>query len=526
MRKSLLLAIVCLISFASNTIFAADNVGSKITPKDKETMIGGWYQWDPYQHIETNGDVSKLTGLDIELEKAIAKIVGKKLEIKEVSWKQHQLDLKSGVRDIASGATYTKARSEFVYFSDPYRYEENSLFVPRSKMDNYNFSNVDEMLKYFKDKKIKVAVIDGYIYADPKINEFVANPENQRFVFKTESDVKSLELLTDNKVDAFLADRLVGATIIWRANLGKEVAEIKLHIKTPIHLMFSKASVPIYVVKEFNKAIKEMKESNEYNKIVTWYLYPVLLLQTISSEWFFVIDLLGTFAFAISGLIIAYKERSTLFGAFIFAVLPAIGGGLMRDVIVGRNPAGAMQSPLYMSIVFETVIIGYLFLKVKNAFFSKNTITLTADQTEIVNTNGNGQNNNGNDLEKTPINALLIATDALGLAAFAVSGVVITIWAKATPLWLWGPFFAFLTGAGGGILRDILRKDRVIVSLRGDLYPEFAAIAGFGLSLFLTLNSNDLSPEPLKYAVIATVAGAFAFRMLAYFFNVKNIMFR
>jgi polar amino acid transport system substrate-binding protein len=98
--------------------------------------------------------------------------------------------------------------------------------------------------------------------------------------------------------------------------------------------------------------------------------------------------------------------------------------------------------------------------------------------------------------------------------------------AKVTPLWLWGAFFAFLTGAGGGILRDLISGSKDVVSLRGGIYPEIAIFWGFSLSLFLMWQTNDINPEAIKYGVMLHVAGAFLTRLIVYFFKIPNIYFR
>ena len=62
----------------------------------------------------------------------------------------------------------------------------------------------------------------------------------------------------------------------------------------------------------YNNEIKEFSVSEEYKKIVKTYLYPVMLMQTIDSQWFYFIGVMGTVAFAVSGIAIAAKENATL----------------------------------------------------------------------------------------------------------------------------------------------------------------------------------------------------------------------
>lgn len=478
--------------------------------KEKEVMINGWYPWDPFQYEQRGeGTTAQLAGLDVELTRAITQAAGKKVVYEPISWKQHQLDLKEGKRDFASGATYTKDRAEYVYFSDPYRVEENALFVRRGKEGIVRSDNVSVFLEDVSAKKIRLGLIDGYVYADPKINEWAKNPANRKQIVFVPDDTQNIDNLLMGKIDAFLADRIVGATLIWRGKHGSEINEVRLNVKTPIHFMFSKKAVPYAVVKKFNQAIHDVQTSDRYRQIISWYLYPLLLLQTIDARWFKLIDLIGTIAFAISGLVIAYRVRTTIFGAFIFAFLPALGGGLMRDVIQGRYPVAAMGTPIYMIIVASVVLIGFVALRVIERIKKRD----TKKQRQLV-------------VDQRLADNILSVCDGLGLAAFTVTGVVVSVMMKAEPLWLWGSFFAFLTGAGGGILRDILSKSNDIVSFRGDIYPEVPVFWGLLLSIYLTYEAQTPNPDLIQAAVFMTVIGAFLTRLAVYYRRVPNIFFR
>jgi polar amino acid transport system substrate-binding protein len=112
--------------------------------------------------------------------------------------------------------------------------------------------------------------------------------------------------------------------------------------------------------------------------------------------------------------------------------------------------------------------------------------------------------------------------DAIGLAAFTVTGVVVVMDTGAQPLWLWGPIAAVLTSSFGGLMRDLFRDDRVIANLRGELYAEIAAVWGFAFALFLDWEGDRLQPQEVGLGVIVTVLGAFAMRMLAIAYRAKG----
>ncbi|MDP1723592.1 MAG: transporter substrate-binding domain-containing protein [Alphaproteobacteria bacterium] len=500
-------------AFATDVAVALPEQPNAMQRTDTQ-LKNGWYPWDPYQYVEGGEGFKTLTGLDVQLVKAIAKKAGYNVFYEEVSWKQHLDDIKTGKRDFAAGATWTEERAEFAYYSTPYRREENSLYVRRGELSKYNFGDVQKSLDSIKEKNLRVSVVDGFIYADPRINEFIKNPENQKNITKTANDMESLENLLNGNVDAFFADRLVTSTIAWRMGSRDKIEEQYLGVGVDIHLVFSKKSTTPKIVEEFNKAITEIKKSGEYGHIIKGYLLPVLLLQTIDRPWFLIIDIIGTIAFALSGLIVAYHERTTLFGALIFAALPSVGGGILRDIIVDRKPIGILSNPIYAILILSVVIIGYLFTHFIYPY--------------VVRKFMNHTDNSPQPKQKIGISTadrFLVIFDALGQAAFTVSGVVVAVVTKSDPLWIWGPAFGALTGAGGGILRDLLRSDNYIYALKGAFYAEVSLIWGFIMAIFLIWQEERADPNFIFYLVVISVIGCFFTRILTMRLNFHGAMF-
>jgi polar amino acid transport system substrate-binding protein len=105
--------------------------------------------------------------------------------------------------------------------------------------------------------------------------------------------------------------------------------------------------------------------------------------------------------------------------------------------------------------------------------------------------------------------------DAVALAAFTVVGVIVALDTTAQPLWLWGPIAAVLAASFGGLMRDLFRHDRVLANLRGELYPEIAAVWGLALALFFEWEGARLQTDEIRLAVIVTLVGAFLTRVIA-----------
>lgn len=156
------------------------------------------------------------------------------------------------------------------------------------------------------------------------------------------------------------------------------------------------------------------------------------------------IDYLGTFAFAISGLRLASEKQFDLFGAFIVGMATAVGGGTMRDVILGQSPFWMTQW-IYLVIVLLAVL-AFLFL---HKFISR-------------------------------ISRTIFLFDTIGLGLFTVVGFQKTLDA-GFPLYACN-LMGMCTGAAGGVIRDILINEVPLI-FRRDIY----ALACFVGGIFYTL---------------------------------------
>ena len=152
------------------------------------------------------------------------------------------------------------------------------------------------------------------------------------------------------------------------------------------------------------------------------------------------IQIIGTAAFAISGYLVGYNKQLDVLGVVITALLTAVGGGMIRDGLVGRIPQVFLQTDALI-VVFATLAIAWL-IRVQR-------------------------------YRSTYLAAAFIIADAIGLAAFSITGAQIGM---ALQLNLFGVIsLAFVTAVGGGIARDILVND-VPMILRTDLYGSVAIL--------------------------------------------------
>jgi len=484
-------ASLVLLFAASNPVFASRDGHIK----------GGWYPWKPYQYLDKSSDLRQLTGLDVQLFREVfEEEMGLSLDLPQLNWDYHQQSIKEGTVDVAAGAFKTAERNTYAYFSRPYRKEDIVVIAPRKNSSAKKMMDPIVFARDFNQSSFRAGVVAGYSYGEV-VDAMIKEQKNFGRFVATDSDLKNLKNLIAGKVDLVLIDRLVGGALISDNNLSAELVIGRDPVYTgDIRAMFSRKTTDKHFVEKFDLAMREIKDDGRFNSIVRGYLFPVVLGMTVGEPWFLVLENLGTAAFAFSGILLANQDRFSLFGAFVLASLPAVGGGILRDLIVSRDRLGFMQSSHNILIVIALVLVSYLVMNLPgHARFGW--------VTRFFQRNG-------------PLFVQLL--DAVGLAAFTVVGVIVAVSERCEPLLLWGPLFSALTGAGGAILRDIIRADATHPTLRNVLYAEISLVWGFLLSLFIVvyagLNTSD--PYPLGIAVFATAMGCFLTRLVVI---VKNV---
>jgi polar amino acid transport system substrate-binding protein len=482
---------------------------SSMPAQERRELRAGWFLWDPYQFEINRGDVPVLSGLDVQLVRPIFQAMEYKVAFHEIPWEKHLQGLQQGTVDIAAGASYTPERAAYAWFSDPYRTETVVLMTAPSQARALRAQSVPALLEQIEATSFRLGVVRGNYYG-PDMEVFLRNPAHAGHIREFSTENEALVQLAEKNIDGFLADRLVAHTIAWRARLMDAVEEHPVPIfSSGIHVIFSKATCSEEMVRAFNENLKKMKASGEYDRVTRGYLIPVLLGITVNRTWFSVLGIIGTVAFALSGVLLARRENYDIFGAFILASLPAVGGGVLRDLLTARYPVGVLRAPaVYVYVVLAVVAAGTIFYKFHDAWKNRHPGRETEEETSR--------------RIRLPMSVVELC-DAVGLSAFIVTGVVIAVEQKCEPLWLWGPLLAALTGAGGGILRDIVRADVHNPNLKGDFYPEIAVIWGLFLSLFLDWETSRLDLREIGWGVLFTMIGAFLTRLVVLRYGIRSL---
>lgn len=165
-------------------------------------------------------------------------------------------------------------------------------------------------------------------------------------------------------------------------------------------------------------------------------------------------DLCGTAVFALSGALAAGRHRMDPFGVIVLASVTAIGGGSIRDALIGATPVFWIRDPNYIIVILATVLACLLLVRRPR---------------------------------KVPEYILPVA-DAFGLALFTVIGAE-----KALNMGLSGMIavvMGLITGVGGGIIRDLLCRQIPMV-LRTEIYATASIIGGIGYTVSLTYGMNE-----------------------------------
>lgn len=201
--------------------------------------------------------------------------------------------------------------------------------------------------------------------------------------------------------------------------------------------------------------------------IITWHIFEIL----------------GTIAFAFSGVMVGLSKKMDIFGIAVLAVVTAIGGGMMRDVMVGMIPPLSLRSPTNLLISLVTVFVALLAMKI---FYLPTS-------------------------EKSLLSWLYQVSDAIGLASFTVTGAIVGISRYPEYPVLLPIMLALMTAIGGGIIRDVLAQ-RMPVVLYMEIYA-VASLVGAGVICGATAYIG------IDYASWVGFAIALVLRLLAILFH-------
>ncbi len=180
----------------------------------------------------------------------------------------------------------------------------------------------------------------------------------------------------------------------------------------------------------------------------------------------FFLDLAGVTVFAVSGALAGLHRGLDLLGVIVLAAVTAIGGGTLRDVLLGRTPIFWVAAPVYLYVILATALLTFV---VPDFFMG--------------------------------LGSPMLVADAFGLGLFAISGAQIAEAQHRS--WIVVVLMGTITGVAGGVMRDLL-SGVVPVLLRRDIYASAAMI---GIVIYVGLRRGRVKQSlALPIATIIVVA--------------------
>lgn len=192
---------------------------------------------------------------------------------------------------------------------------------------------------------------------------------------------------------------------------------------------------------------------------------------------FMIADLVGSVAFALSGFFVGVRKQLDYMGLFIVSLMTASGGGMLRDVLVGRIPLLLSDMTAFIVVTY-VIIVATLFKLYRDKNINAST--------------------------------WFVVSDSIGLCAFAVTGTLVAI-DVGLPVY-GGIVLAILTATGGGVLRDILVNEMPSL-LKSDFYGMVALIIA---ALIYGLHALELFND---YTIGVVFVVALAIRMIAFHYK-------
>ncbi|WP_350287057.1 trimeric intracellular cation channel family protein [uncultured Croceitalea sp.] len=187
--------------------------------------------------------------------------------------------------------------------------------------------------------------------------------------------------------------------------------------------------------------------------------------------FYFVIDILGTIAFAISGVLVAMEKKLDLFGVLIIAFVTAIGGGSLRDLLIGNTPVVWMRDATYVITIVITVVVSIIFV---------------------------------NQLKY--LRRSLFLFDTIGIGLYTLIGVEKGIEAGLLPIMCIA--LGTITASFGGVIRDMLCNE-IPVIFRKEIYATACILGGASYFLLTKL------PIAESYAYSGAIVVVIGLRLLA-----------
>ena len=177
----------------------------------------------------------------------------------------------------------------------------------------------------------------------------------------------------------------------------------------------------------------------------------------------YIMEIIGTIAFAISGALIAVRRSLDLFGVVLVGCITSVGGGIMRDLFLGKFPPNIFSNVIVLIIAAITSIVVFII-----SYFNVNKFEAFEKRIENINN----------------------FFDAIGLATFSAIGTETAFVSSFSDMATFSISMGMITGIGGGIIRDVL-VDSTPYVLKKHIYA-LASILGSTIYYLIRANTNKI----------------------------------
>lgn len=164
----------------------------------------------------------------------------------------------------------------------------------------------------------------------------------------------------------------------------------------------------------------------------------------------YILEMVGTVSFAISGSMVAIKKRVDIFGVVVLGVMTALGGGIVRDILIGHLPPAMFSDYRYVLVAVVTSVVVFII-----AYIFRDLYQRSEKSVDTVNN----------------------IFDALGLGVFTVMGAKVAISSGFTVNGILVVCLAVVTGVGGGLIRDVMLMEIPFV-LKKRIYAVASILGG------------------------------------------------
>lgn len=465
-----------------------------------ELVQGGWFEDEPYQKTNTDHGLRYPGGLDVAIVRELFASVGSEAVFQPVEQSTVVEAVRRGELDFGMGLRVGPEEELPGLVALPYRHERRAVYFFRNRLDLSSLREAEALRGYLLEGSEMLGWNGGRSAVNPwkrLLGKLPRGGEWERFP----NARAMVEAMVAGRLDLMIGDPVVMDRLLVEAGASGRIHELLvLPWREPVSLVLAAQQWGAGPVGAVEASIAEMERSGRLDRLHRQHILPAYLSITTGQDWFRILNLLGIVAFCSSGVLLARKERYNLSGALVLATLPAIGGGVLRDLFLGADEVFVLESPVYLLVAIGVVVAAFLLFKAGDWLRGRGRLA------------GRWQGLWNEDQFSWLLDRLFRFFDAWAVASFTVIGVSVALEAGATPLWLWGPAMAVVTSSGGVVLRDMVRADFNIEMLKQDTFAEVSLLGGMGYTAFLILVPYGTGLALILVATLTLIALLFGLR--------------